>query len=59
MLRDFYHDLGLSTSLTELIGTKPDVDALVDSLKKNFGETLGSYVALSPADWREIYDLAL
>lgn len=59
MLRDFYHDLGLSTSLTELIGTKPDVDALVDSLKKNFGETLGSYVALSPADWREIYNLAL
>lgn len=59
LLRDFYHDMGLVTSLTELIGRKPDIDALVRSLEDSKGKTLGTYVALSMDDCREIYTLAL
>lgn len=59
LLKDFYHDLGLTTSLTELIGKEPDIDALVKSLEGNMGKTLGSYVVLDMNDCREIYKLAL
>ena len=59
LLKDFYHDLGLTTSLTELIGKEPDIDAMVKSLERNMGKTLGSYVVLSMEDCREIYKLAL
>lgn len=59
MLRDFYHDLGLTTSLTELVGQKPDIDLLVKNLEKNIGKTIGAYVALDMNDCREIYELAL
>ncbi|MDE6533973.1 MAG: iron-containing alcohol dehydrogenase [Muribaculaceae bacterium] len=59
LLKDFYHDLGLTTSLTELIGKEPDIDALVKSLEGNMGKTLGFYVPLSMDDCREIYKLAL
>ena len=55
LLKDFYHDLGLTTSLTELVGK----DALVESLHKNLGDMIGSYVPLSIDDCREIYQLAL
>lgn len=59
LLKDFYHDIGLTTSLTELIGKEPDIDALVRSLEGNMGKTLGFYVPLSMEDCREIYKLAL
>lgn len=59
LLKDFYHDLGLTTSLRELVGKEPDIDALVKSLEGNMGSTLGSYVPLSMKDCREIYELAL
>lgn len=59
LLKDFYHDLGLTTSLTELIGKEPDIEALVKSLEGNMGKTLGFYVPLSMDDCREIYKLAL
>lgn len=59
LLKDFYHDLGLTTSLRELIGKEPDIDAMVKSLERNMGKTLGSYVPLSMEDCREIYQLAL
>ncbi len=59
LLKDFYHDLGLTTSLTELVGKEPDIDALVESLHKNLGNMIGSYVPLSIDDCREIYQLAL
>lgn len=59
LLKDFYHDIGLTTSLTELIGKEPDIDALVRSLEGNMGKTLGFYVTLSMEDCREIYKLAL
>lgn len=59
LLKDFYHDLGLTTSLTELVGKEPYIDALVESLHKNLGDMIGSYVPLSIDDCREIYQLAL
>lgn len=59
LLKDFYHDLGLTTSLRELIGKEPDIDAMVKSLERNMGKTLGFYVPLSMDDCREIYRLAL
>lgn len=58
-LKGFYHTLGLTTSLRELIGGEPDIDVLVDSLRGNMGDTLGFYVPLSMADCAEIYCLAL
>lgn len=58
-LKSFYHDIGLTTSLTELIGTVPDIGLLVSSLEGNMGKTLGYYVPLSMDDCREIYQLAL
>lgn len=59
LLEDFYHDLGLTTSLTELVGSTPDVDEMVKNLEANMGKTLGAYVPLSMDDCREIYRLAL
>ncbi len=59
LLKDFYHDLGLTTSLRELVGTEPNIDAMVKSLERNMGKTLGFYVPLSMDDCREIYRLAL
>lgn len=58
-LKGFYHTLGLTTSLRELIGADPDIEVLVDSLRGNMGDTLGFYVPLSMADCAEIYRLAL
>lgn len=57
-LRHFYHDLGLTTNLRELIGQEPDIDKMVKSLERNVGKTLGNYVPLSMDDCREIYKLA-
>ena len=59
VLKDFYHDLGLTTSLRELVGKEPDIDTMVKSLERNMGKTLGYYVPLSMDDCREIYRLAL
>lgn len=58
-LKSFYHDLGLTTSLTELCGQKPDIDAMAAGLEKNIGKTIGNYVPLDIDDCREIYRLAL
>lgn len=58
-LRGFYHTLGLTTSLRELIGGEPDLDLLTESLRGNMGDTLGFYVPLSMADCRKIYEAAL
>lgn len=54
-LRQFYSDLGLQTTLSELIGEKPDIKAMVESLGRNMGRTVGSYVPLTMADCEEIY----
>lgn len=58
-LKNFYHDLGLTTNLRELVGKEPDIDMMVKSLHRNMGDTLGSYVPLSMDDCKEIYKLAL
>ena len=57
-LKNFYHDLGLTTNLRELIGEEPDIEKMVRSLERNVGETLGNYVPLSMQDCTEIYRLA-
>lgn len=57
-LKHFYHDMGLTTNLIELIGEEPDIEKMVASLERNVGKTLGSYVPLSMDDCREIYKLA-
>ncbi|MDE7402196.1 MAG: iron-containing alcohol dehydrogenase [Muribaculaceae bacterium] len=58
-LKNFYHDLGLTTNLRELCGCEPDIDKMVASLERNVGKTLGNYVPLSMDDCREIYKIAL
>lgn len=58
-LKNFYHDLGLTTNLRELVGKEPDIDLMVKSLHRNMGDTLGNYVTLSMDDCKEIYKLAL
>lgn len=58
-LKNFYHDLGLTTNLRELIGEEPDIDKMVKSLERNVGKTLGNYVPLSMDDCREIYRLSM
>lgn len=58
-LKDFYHTLGLTTSIRQLIGGEPDVDMLVKSLQGNMGDRLGYYCTLSMDDCRAIYEKAL
>lgn len=58
-LKNFYHGLGLTTSLTQLIGREPDIEAMVRSLERNMGPLLGNYVPLTMEDCKEIYKLAL
>lgn len=58
-LKNFYHDLGLTTNLATLIGSEPDIEKMVKSLNRNMGDTVGSYVPLSMQDCEEIYKLAL
>lgn len=58
-LKNFYHDMGLTTNLRDLVGKEPDIDMMVESLHRNMGDTLGAYVPLSMDDCREIYKLAL
>lgn len=58
-LKNFYHDMGLTTNLRELVGTDPDIDTMVASLQRNVGDTLGAYVPLSMDDCKEIYNIAL
>lgn len=57
-LKDFYHDMGMTTNLRELIGVEPDIEKMVTSLRRNVGDTLGNYVALSMEDCAEIYRMA-
>ena len=58
-LREFYSELGLTTSLRALAGTEPDIPALVASLRANMGESVGAFVPLSMADAETIYRLSL
>lgn len=57
-LKEFYHDMGLTTNLKTLIGTEPNIDKMVRSLERNVGKTLGCYVPLTMDDCAEIYRMA-
>ena len=57
-LKNFYHDLDMTTNLKTLIGQEPDIPAMVQNLETIVGKTLGSYVPLSMDDCAEIYRLA-
>lgn len=58
-LKQFYHDMGLTTNLQILVGQKPEIDKMIESLHRNMGDTLGSYVPLSMEDCKEIYEIAM
>ena len=58
-LKNFYHDLGLTTNLATLCGCQPDIEKMINSLHRNMGDTLGAYVPLSMDDCRKIYEIAL
>lgn len=58
-LKEFYHDMGLTTNLQILVGQKPDIDKMVESLHRNMGDVLGAYVPLTMDDCRAIYEIAL
>lgn len=58
-LKEFYHSLGLTTSLRELIGREPDIRMLTESLERNLGPVIGSYVKLDMDSCARIYELAL
>lgn len=57
-LKEFYHSLGLTTDLPTLIGCQPDIEKMVNSLRRNMGDILGCYVPLTMEDCAEIYRLA-
>jgi hypothetical protein len=57
-LRNFYHELGLTTSLRTLIGCEPDIEALCKSLHGNLGDIVGAYVPLTMDAAAEIYHIA-
>ncbi len=58
-LKEFFTEMGLTTSLRTLIGTEPDIETLVKSLNDNMGDVVGSYVPLTMPDCAEIYRLSL
>lgn len=65
--REFYHTLGLATTIRELVnhetgqplGESVDIPLLVRSLQGNKGASIGTYVPLSPTDAELIYTSAL
>lgn len=58
-LREFYHDLGLTTSLRELVGKEPDIEAMCKNLETSIGPVIGTYVPLGIDDWKAIYTASL
>ena len=60
MLKTFFHNIGLPTSISELgIDDHIDIELLVRKLHQNKGEKIGAYIPLSPLDTKAIYELAL
>lgn len=57
-LKAFFSSLGLPVTFKELGIENPDIDRLADSLHRNKGELVGSYVKLTKQDSKEIYHLA-
>ena len=57
-LKAFFSSLGLPVTFKELGIENPDIDRLADSLHRNKGELVGTYVKLTKQDSKEIYHLA-
>ena len=57
-LKAFFRSLGLPVTYGELGIPQPDIDRMVESLRRNKGEVLGNYVKLTMEQCKEIYELA-
>lgn len=57
-LRAFFKEIGLPVTFAELGIPEPDTDRIVEGLRRNKGEHVGSYVRLSMDDVREIVERA-
>lgn len=58
-LKEFFRSIGMPVTISELGVENPDIDLMVRKLHENKGETFGSYLPLTAADTRRIYELAL
>lgn len=58
-LKHFFRYLELPVTFKELGIEHPDLDRLIDGLRRNKGEVIGGYYKLSMDQCREIYELAL
>lgn len=57
-LKHFFRYMGLPVNFKELGVENPDIDRLAESLHRNKGELVGSYVKLTKEDSKAIYRLA-
>ncbi len=60
-LEQFYHEIGMPTSIHELIGrniTDSEIDEMVDKCSRGGTITVGAMEVLGPSQMREIYQLA-
>lgn len=57
-LKQFFRSLDLPTTFAELGIPHPDIDRMIESLRRNKGELLGNYVKLTMEQCKEIYRLA-
>jgi len=57
-LKAFFKEIGMPTSFKEIGAKKEDIGKLIDKLKINNGEKIGSFKELSLKDSENIYELA-
>lgn len=57
-LKQFFRSLQLPVTFAELGVPHPDIDRMIESLRRNKGEFLGNYVKLTMEQCKEIYLLA-
>ncbi|MGI6392915.1 MAG: iron-containing alcohol dehydrogenase [Candidatus Izemoplasmatales bacterium] len=57
-LKSFYRELGLPVTFAELGAKCDDIDKLVEKLRQNRGEVIGSFKRLTMEDAKKIYLLA-
>ena len=57
----FYHDIGMPTCMTELLGrtlTDEEIDVMADKVSRGGTVTLGAMMVLDVADMKQIYNLS-
>ncbi len=57
-LESFFKEIGMPTSFKEIGAKEEDIDKLIEKLKINNGEKLGSFKEVTMEDARNIYNLA-